>query len=197
MKGLNIIIVGVGGQGVILASNLLAAAALTAGYDVKKTDTLGMAQRGGSVISHLRYSNAVDSPLIPQGEADVLLAFEKLEAARWVHFLKPDGVAVVNELALPPLSVTLDMDAYPTDKEIAQIMARITPSFFLINGTATAAKLGNPKMVNTVMLGFSVKFLEIDAEHLQKTIESALPQKLRQANLAAFQAGQNLSPLKI
>ena len=195
MQGLNIIIVGVGGQGVVLASNLLAEAALTTGYDVKKTDTLGMAQRGGSVISHLRYSNLVDSPLIPQGKADLLLAFEKLEAVRWAHFLKPDGVAIVNELSLPPLSVTLGSDVYPTSKEIAQIMRRVTSSFFLIDGSATAAKLGNPKMVNTILLGFSARFLEIDARHLQNTIEVALPQKLRQTNLAAFQAGQNLSPL--
>ncbi|TFG47174.1 MAG: indolepyruvate oxidoreductase subunit beta [Dehalococcoidia bacterium] len=197
MKGRNILIVGVGGQGVVLASNILAEAAMSAGFDVKKTDTLGMAKRGGSVVSHLRYSKSVASPLIPAGEVDLLLAFEKLEAARWAHFLKPDGIAVVNDLASPPLSVTLGTDTYPVDADIATIIRHITPSFNLVPGTATAEALGNGKMVNTVLLGYAAAFLDIDATQLQSVIESSLPPKLRQSNAAAFAAGQKLSPLKI
>ena len=196
MKEQNILIVGVGGQGVVLASNLLAEAALAGGFDVKKNDTLGMAQRGGSVVSHLRYGESVASPLIPAGEADVLIGFEKLEAARWAHFLKPDGVAVVNDLALPPLSVTLGTDTYPTDAELSSMLHRFTPQTHLVRGTATAEALGNAKMVNTVLLGYAAKFLGIDAPLLMSTIEAALPQKLRRANVAAFEAGQKLSPLQ-
>jgi indolepyruvate ferredoxin oxidoreductase beta subunit len=197
MKGQNILIVGVGGQGVVLASNLLAEAALKSGYDVKKTDTLGMAQRGGSVVSHLRYSDSVASPLIPLGEADLLIAFEKLEAARWAHFLKPDGLAVVNDLALPPLSVTLGADTYPGDGEVAAMVRCFTPALHVVPGTATAEKLGNSKMVNTVLLGYAARFLDIDAALLQSAIDAALPPKLRLANIAAFAAGQKLSPLQI
>ncbi len=194
MNGQNILIVGVGGQGVVLASNLLAEAALQSGFDVKKTDTLGMAQRGGSVVSHLRYGDSVASPLIPPGEADLLIAFEKLEAARWAHFLKAEGVAVVNNLALPPLSVTLGTETYPRDAELSSMLHRFTSAVHLIPGTKTAESLGNAKMVNTVLLGYAARFLSIDAGLLQTTIEAELPEKLWRANIAAFEAGQKLNP---
>ncbi|KTB48149.1 indolepyruvate oxidoreductase subunit beta [Dehalogenimonas alkenigignens] len=192
MKTQNILIVGVGGQGVVLASNLLAEAALAAGYDVKKTDTLGMAQRGGSVVSHLRFGEQVASPLIPAGGADVLIAFEKLEAIRWGHFLKTDGAAVVNDLAMPPLSVTLGSDVYPCDAEIVAALERFTPEVHLVPGTAAASRLGNAKMVNTVLLGYASKFLPIEAEKLASTIEAGLPPKLRQPNLVAFETGRSM-----
>ncbi|MEL7562292.1 indolepyruvate oxidoreductase subunit beta [Dehalogenimonas sp. 4OHTPN] len=192
MKTQNILIVGVGGQGVVLASNLLAEAALSAGYDVKKTDTLGMAQRGGSVVSHLRFGEQVASPLIAAGEADLLIAFEKLEAIRWGHFLKTDGAAVVNDLAMPPLSVTLGSDVYPCDAEIVTALKRFTPEVHLVPGTATASRLGNAKMVNTVLLGYASNFLPIGAERLASTLEAGLPPKLRQPNLVAFETGRSM-----
>ncbi len=195
MTSRNILIVGVGGQGVVLASNLLAEAALKSGFNVKKTDTLGMAQRGGSVVSHLRYGQNVASPLIPMGETDLLIAFEKLEAVRWAHFMKPNGVAIVNDLALPPLSVTLGNDTYPGNGDLRSMLGRFTPNVHIVSGTATAENLGNVKMVNTVLLGYASRFLAIDADILMSTIEAALPEKLRRANLAAFDAGKNLSPL--
>ena len=102
MKKLDLLITGVGGQGVILASDIIGDAAIAAGYDIKKTDALGMAQRGGSVTSNVRIAPQVRSPLIKTGEADMLLAFEKLEAARWSHYLRPGGIAIVNDHALPP-----------------------------------------------------------------------------------------------
>ena len=105
--------VGVGGQGVIMASDVLAGVALSAGYDVKKTDTLGMAQRGGSVISHVRIAKKVRSPLIREGDVDILFAFEKLEAARWGYFLRVDGRALVNNHVVPPLAVSLGTQHYP------------------------------------------------------------------------------------
>jgi indolepyruvate ferredoxin oxidoreductase, beta subunit len=192
VKTQNILIVGVGGQGVVLASNLLAEAALAAGYDVKKTDTLGMAQRGGSVVSHLRFGEQVASPLIAAGEADILIAFEKLEAIRWGHFLKTDGAAVVNDLAMPPLSVTLGSDVYPWDAEIVAALKRFTSEVHLVPGTAAASRLGNAKMVNTVLLGYASNFLPIGAERLASTIEAGLPPKLRQPNLVAFETGRSM-----
>ncbi|MGI2335068.1 MAG: indolepyruvate oxidoreductase subunit beta [Dehalogenimonas sp.] len=192
MNGGNILIVGVGGQGVVLASNILAEAAMNAGFDVKKTDTLGMAQRGGSVVSHLRYAENVASPLIPEGKVDLLMAFEKLEGMRWAHFLKPEGIAIINNLNLPPLSVTLGTAEYPSDANILATFRRITSAFHLVPGTATAETLGNAKMVNTILLGYAAEFLGIEPEKLQRVIEASLPIRLRQANVAAFEAGQKL-----
>ncbi|HJX35413.1 MAG TPA: indolepyruvate oxidoreductase subunit beta, partial [Dehalococcoidales bacterium] len=103
----DLLLTGVGGQGNILASDIIGKVALTAGYDVKKTDTLGMAQRGGSVVSHVRIAEKVYSPLIQEGGVDILLAFEKLEGIRWVNYLRPGGIAIINNHALPPLSVNL------------------------------------------------------------------------------------------
>ena len=118
----DILMVGVGGQGTILASDILGEVAIAAGYDVKKTDTLGMAQRGGSVISHLRIAEKVRSPLIKNGEVDFIIAFEKLEAARWSPYLRSDGLVVINNVAMPPLSVALGTDNYPDDEAIIDII---------------------------------------------------------------------------
>jgi len=115
MKKIDLLMTGVGGQGTILASDIIGEVALASGYDVKKTDTLGMAQRGGSVTSHVRLASKVYSPLIKEGEADIMLAFEKLEAARWGYYLKPGGIAIVNNLALPPLSVSLGSEPNLSD----------------------------------------------------------------------------------
>ena len=196
MTGKNILIVGVGGQGVILASNLLAEAALTAGFDVKKTDTIGMAQRGGSVVSHLRYAETVSSPLIPTGEVDLLISFEKLEAVRWVHLMKPEGVVIVNNLALFPLSVTLGNESYPSDIKLKEMLTGSCVEVHIVPGTVFAAGLGNPKMVNTVLLGYASAFLDISPDIVMSTIEANLPEKLRKINVAAFQKGRSLSPAK-
>ena len=135
MKKVNLLVTGVGGQGVILASDIISESALAAGYDVKKTDTLGMAQRGGSVISQVRIAPAVWAPLIKEGEADILLAFEKLEAARWGYYLRPGGVAIINNQAIPPLSISRGKDRYPTDEEITSIIKQRTDRIYFIDGT--------------------------------------------------------------
>jgi indolepyruvate ferredoxin oxidoreductase beta subunit len=107
MEKLDLLVTGAGGQGIILASDIIGEVAIASGYDVKKTDTIGMAQRGGSVLSNVRIAPKVWSPLIKRGEGDLLLGLEKLEAARWAHYLRPGGIAIVNDHALPPLSVSL------------------------------------------------------------------------------------------
>ena len=132
MNELNLLITGAGGQGIILASDIIGESAIAAGYDVKKTDSLGMAQRGGSVVSHLRIAGRVFSPLIRPGAVDILLSLEKLEAARWAHYLKPGGIAIVNNHALPPLSVSLANDRYPTDVEIHEIFKTYTDSLHFV-----------------------------------------------------------------
>jgi len=190
MKKLDILITGVGGQGNILASDIIGEVAITAAYDVKKTDTLGMAQRGGSVISHIRIARNVYSPLIRAGEVDILLGFEKLEAARWCHYLKKDGVAIINNQAIPPLAVSLGQDKYPTDSEIADILRQRTEKFYLIDGTTKAVALGNLRTLNIFMLGCLSYFIDFDINLWRETISQHLKANIRQVNLKAFELGR-------
>ena len=190
MNELNMLITGAGGQGIILASDIIGMSAISAGYDVKKTDSLGMAQRGGSVISHLRIARQVFSPLIRPGAVDVLLSLEKLEAARWAHYLKPDGIAVVNNHALPPLSVSLGNDRYPTDVEVRDIFKAYTKSLHFVEGTGRARALGNLKTLNIFMLGCLSLFMPFPVSTWQENISQRLPQKIRQVNLDAFNLGR-------
>ena len=186
----DLIIVGVGGQGTILASDIVGEAALASGFDVKKTDTLGMAQRGGSVVSHIRIAANVSSPLIKEGEADILVAFEKLEAARWAYFLTSGGLAIVNNQAMPPLSVSLGVHQYPTDKEIEDIIKQQTDRICLIDATEKAKALGDIRMLNTFLLGCISIFLPIEQSVWQDCIAQRLPSKILQLNLNAFDQGR-------
>lgn len=190
MKKLDLLITGVGGQGVILAGDIISEAALAAGYDVKKTDTLGMAQRGGSVVSHVRIARKVWSPLIKEGEVDILLAFEKLEAARWSYYLCPDGVAIVNNQALPPLSVSQGNDRYPADGEITDILRQRTGQVYFVDGTRRARELGNVRTLNLFMLGCASVFISLEVHIWKEAISRHLPAKIRQINLTAFDQGR-------
>ncbi len=186
----DLLITGVGGQGNILASDVAGEVALAAGYDVKKTDTLGMAQRGGSVISHVRIGKKVFSPLIKDGEVDILLAFEKLEGVRWIGSLKPDAIVIMNNYAQPPLSVSLGVDRYPTDKEVVEILKMRTDRIFLVDGTTSVTKLGNVRTLNIFMLGCLSRFLPFKAEAWTQSILEHLPERLHKINSAAFELGR-------
>jgi indolepyruvate ferredoxin oxidoreductase beta subunit len=190
VKNFDLLITGVGGQGVILASNIIGEVALAAGYDVKKTDTLGMAQRGGSVVSHVRLGPQVYSPLIRAGEVDILVAFEKLEAARWSHYLRPEGVAIVNNHALRPLSVNLGDECYPSDEEIANIIRRGSERIYFIKGTERAKKLGNIKTLNVFLLGCVSIFLRLKIRVWQDIISQHVPPGVRELNITAFNQGR-------
>jgi len=191
----DILMVGVGGQGIILASDILGEVALAIGLDVKKTDTLGMAQRGGSVTSHLRIGERVWSPLISPGEADVLLAFEKLEAARWVNYIKPDGLVVVNNLAIPPLSISLGTQKYPDDKDIVDSFRQRTSRIHIIDGTKEAGNLGDIRTLNIFMMGFLSSFLSINIDPAiwKGSIKKQLPAKILDINLRAFDKGREVA----
>ncbi len=189
MERCNILLVGVGGQGNILASDIIGDVALATGYDVKKTDTLGMAQRGGSVISHLRIAEKVFSPLIKEGEVDILLGFEKLEAVRWASYLKPGAVAIINNFAMPPLSVNQGAEHYPTDAEVLEIIKQRTSKIYLVNGTQQATELGNLRTLNIFMLGCLAKFLPFQLKDWQAAIATHLPERLLKLNLSAFSLG--------
>ena len=190
MRKLDLLITGVGGQGVILASDIISEAALAAGYDVKKTDTLGMAQRGGSVVSHVRIGQQVWSPLIKEGEVDIILAFEKLEAARWSHYLRRGAIAVVNNQALPPLSVNLGNERYPSDNEITDILGQVTERVYFVNGTGCARELGNIRTLNIFMLGCVSLFLPLRVHTWKSTISQRVPSKVLQVNITAFSRGR-------
>jgi indolepyruvate ferredoxin oxidoreductase beta subunit len=188
----DVLMVGVGGQGIILASDILGDVALDIGMDVKKTDTLGMAQRGGSVTSHLRIGQKVWSPLINTSEADILLAFEKLEAARWVSYLRPGGTVIINNLAIPPLSISLGTQVYPEDEAVLGSFRRVTQAVYLINGSEQAAALGDVRTLNIFMLGYLSHFLplKITDEQWQKGMARHLPAKILDLNKRAFKAGK-------
>ncbi|MBA7481654.1 hypothetical protein ES707_17128 [subsurface metagenome] len=190
MKNSNLLITGVGGQGIILASDIISETALTAGYDVKKTDTLGMAQRGGSVVSHVRIGSRVWSPLIKEGEVDILLAFEKLEAARWIQFLRPGAIVIINNHALPPLSVNLGNEPYPSDEQIANILKQRTDSIYFVDGTSRVKELGNTRMLNMFMLGCVSSFLPLKVNIWKESISRRLPPGILQINITAFNEGR-------
>ena len=190
MKKIDLLVTGVGGQGVILASDIISEAALAAGYDVKKTDTLGMAQRGGSVISHVRIAPRVWAPLIKEGEADILLAFEKLEAARWSYYLRPGGVAIINNQAIPPLSISRGKDRYPTDEEITSIIKQRTDRIYLVEGTTQAKELGNIRTLNIFMLGCISTFMPFKIQVWKESIGRHIPPKTVKTNVTAFDRGR-------
>ena len=190
MKKMDLLITGVGGQGVVLASDIIGETALAAGFDVKKTDTLGMAQRGGSVVSHVRLASKVWSPLIKEGEVDLLLAFEKLEAARWSHYLKPGAIAIINSYEQPPLSVSLGQEKYPTDNEITATLKRRTDQVYFIDGNKKAKELGNMRTLNIFMLGCFSVFAPLDIKVWQDCISRRMPENIREINLKAFAEGR-------
>lgn len=181
---------GVGGQGVVLASDIIGETAIAAGYDVKKTDTLGMAQRGGSVVSHLRLAEKVWSPLIKEGEADLLLSFEKLEAARWSHYIRKGAIVIVNTYEQPPLSVSLGQIKYPTDDEIKAALKRRTDKIYFIDANKRAQEIGNVRTLNIFMLGCFSVFAPLDVQVWKDSIIRRMPENLRDINLRAFDMGR-------
>ena len=187
---LDLLITGIGGQGTILASDIIGEVAIRAGYRAKKTDTLGMAQRGGSVISHVRIAREVNSALIRQGEVDILLAFEKLEAARWGHYLRPGGTALVNNHSLPPFSVSIGQEQYPDDETITRILRQRTERVLFIEGTRKAREMGNVKALNIYMLGCLSPLTPFKVQTWKDVISQHLPPNLRPLNLKAFTAGR-------
>ena len=189
-KKLDILITGVGGQGVVLAGDILGDVAIAAGYDVKKSDALGMAQRGGGVVAHIRMGEEVASPLIPQGEVDFLLAFEKMEAARWAHYLRPEAIVVYNDHAVPPLSVSREETIYPSDEQINLTLTERTPDVFALKGTRVTEEMGNPKALNIFMLGALSMFTPFSPEPWKKAIGEHVPAETLESNLKAFTAGR-------
>jgi indolepyruvate ferredoxin oxidoreductase beta subunit len=187
----NILVVGIGGQGVMTASEILSEAAIAKGYDVKKTEVAGMSQRGGVVSSHVRFGPRVLSPEIAPGEADILVGFEAAEAMRWSHYLRPGGVAMVNRLRLSPPVVSLGLFDYPEDP-VAAIRAQGVEIHDFDAG-AIARELGDLRLVNTIMIGAIADHLPFSAETLKEGIVARFRAKkpaLAELNARAFDMGQ-------
>ncbi|MDR0247062.1 MAG: indolepyruvate oxidoreductase subunit beta [Burkholderiales bacterium] len=189
---INILVVGVGGQGVMTASEVLCEAAIQQGFDAKKTEVAGMAQRGGVVSSHVRFGSKVFSPEIARGEADILVAFETSEAMRWCHYLRPNGVAMINRLRLEPPVVSLGLFNYPPRpvEEIRKQDVRV----YDFDGTAIALELGDKRLVNTVMMGAISENLPFAPEVLKERIVERFRTRkpaLAELNALAFDRGRN------
>ncbi len=182
----NIMIVGVGGQGTLLTSRILGGITVAAGYDVKLSEVHGMAQRGGSVVTFVRYGEQVAEPIVEEGQADVLIAFEKLEALRYAHFLKKDGVIVVNDQRIDPITVVTGMAQYP--EQIIETLEK-EHNVLKVKAMEEAIKLGNSKVFNIIVLGVAAKHMDFSKEAWLEVIEKTVPPKTVELNKKAFLLG--------
>lgn len=187
MEKLNIIIVGVGGQGTLLASRVLGNVAMKMNYDVKVSEVHGMAQRGGSVITYVKMGKKVYSPIIEKGEADIIIAFEKLEAIRWISYLKKDGTLILNDQRIDPMPVITGTAKYP--EGIVEKLKEHYNKVITIDALEIAKQCGNIKAVNTVLLGLLAKSTSIDKEIWIESLKENVPSKALEVNLKAFEAG--------
>lgn len=185
----NIMIVGVGGQGTLLTSRILGGITRKAGYDVKLSEVHGMAQRGGSVVTYVRYGEKVQEPIVEEGQADVLIAFERLEALRYGHFLKKDGVIIVNDQRIDPMPVVIGAAKYP--ESILETLTK-EHTVFAVDAMAEAKKLGNSRTFNVIVLGIAAQHMDFSKEDWLAVIEETVPKKTIEINKRAFEVGYNL-----
>lgn len=184
----NIMIVGVGGQGTLLASRILGNAVISEGYDVKVSEVHGMSQRGGSVVTYVKYGDKVFSPIIDRGEADIILAFEKLEAARALPYLKEGGTVILNDREIAPMPVITGAAEYP-DGLVADIAAKA--KVIAIDALSLSLEAGSAKAVNVVLIGVLARSSDISKEVWIQTIKDTVPAKFLDLNLKAFELGYN------
>ena len=178
MAAKNIMIVGVGGQGTLLTSRILGNLTIAAGYDVKLSEVHGMAQRGGSVVTFVRYGEKVAEPIVEEGQADVIIAFERLEALRYAHFLKKDGVLIVNDWRIDPMPVVIGAAEYP--------------DHILEDLEKESRKLGNPRVFNLIVLGIAAQHMDFTKEQWYEVIEKTVPPKTIEINKKAFDVGYTI-----
>ncbi len=189
MKTVSIMIVGVGGQGTLLASKLLGRLLMGEGYDVKVSEVHGMSQRGGSVVTYVRYGDKVYSPVITEGEADFIISFEKLEAARYVSALAKDGRMIVNTQEIDPMPVIIGKAEYPSD--VLDKISEIGITVDSFDALSMAEQAGSSKAVNIVLMGRLAKYMSIEKEKWIEAIANTVPEKFKEMNLRAFELGYN------
>ncbi|MCG8499242.1 MAG: indolepyruvate oxidoreductase subunit beta [Firmicutes bacterium] len=186
-KQTSVMIVGVGGQGTLLASRILGNVVLARGYDVKMSEVHGMAQRGGSVVTYVKYGEKIYSPIVPKGEADIILAFEELEALRWLPFLRKDGKMIANTQQIDPMPVIIGSQEYP--EKIIERLGDVCSNLVAVDALKLAMEAGNVKAVNVVLLGVMAKYTDIDEEEWMAAIEKTVPPKFLDINRKAFALG--------
>lgn len=189
MNEVNIMIVGVGGQGTLLASRIIGNVAINSSYDVKLSEIHGMAQRGGSVVSSIKMAEKVYSPIIEKGEADIILAFEELEALRWLDYLAPAGRMIINKQQILPASVLTGQADYP--EGVLEKIRVSTDNIISIDALSVARECGTTRAVNTVLIGILARLLDFPKEKWLASLENLLPERYLEANLKAFETGYN------
>ncbi|MGL4370349.1 MAG: indolepyruvate oxidoreductase subunit beta [Spirochaetota bacterium] len=187
----NILLAGVGGQGVILVSTIIARAAMHAGYDVKTNEVHGMAQRGGSVLAQVRFGSRIFSPLVWEGTADLIISLERIEAIRFSHFLAPGGLAVCSAQAIIPVTVSSGKAHYP--ESASEDLKRIFPRLIYADAQQSAHDLGNVKAANVVLLGAAAGEIDLPDDAWEKSIKESVADKHLALNMKAFEAGRRLS----
>ncbi len=186
----NFLFVGVGGQGILTASDIAASVGLEAGYEAKKSEIHGFSQRGGVVESHVRWGERVGAPTAEKGTVDFLIALEVLESARWIDWLRPAGAVLINRQRIAPMTVTVGDAVYPQDDQILQAVRLRTEDITLLDALAVAKELGNARMTNTVILGALSTRLEVDPETWISVVERRVPPKYAELNRKAFWEGR-------
>ena len=192
--GKNCLLCGVGGQGVVLASKLIAYAAMEKGLNVRTSETIGMSQRGGSVVTHVRMGETVHSPMIPKGAADVIMAFEPAEAVRNLSYLKKDGVMVVDKKAVKPVTATLTQNKYDGQEEL-EYLKRNVKNLYIIDGDAVCEEAGSSKVLNVVLLGVALGsgVLSIPLDDMKEIIKKYVKPQFVEMNIKALELGANVT----
>jgi indolepyruvate ferredoxin oxidoreductase beta subunit len=185
----SILLAGVGGQGILRASDIISLALMAAGYDVKKSEVHGMAQRGGSVTSHVRYGEKVYSPLAARGSVDIILSFEKLETLRYIDYLKKNAFVLINDEAVFPPAVNMGIASYP--ENIPEIVGKVFKKVKVVEASALAEQAGEARTANTVMIGAVSNFLDVSLEVWEGVIEKSFPERMVEFNIKAFMLGRN------
>lgn len=185
----SIMIVGVGGQGTLLASRILGNLLIKKGYDVKMSEVHGMAQRGGSVVTYVRYGTSVASPIVSIGEADIILAFEELEALRWAEYIKKDGKIIMNKQVIEPMPVITGAMEYP--EKISEKIRAFSSNVLEVDALSLALKAGNAKAVNVALIGVMAKSTDFSQEEWLDAIKETVPEKFVDVNIKAFNEGYN------
>lgn len=192
--GKNCLLCGVGGQGVVLASKLIAYAAMEKGMNVRTSETIGMSQRGGSVVSHVRMGELVYSPMIPKKSADVMIAFEPAEAVRNLQYLKADGVLVVDKKAVKPVTATLSQSQYDGQEELAYLQKKVK-NLYMIDGEEICRQAGSSKVLNVVLLGVALGsgVLDIQLDEMKEEIKKHVKPQFVEMNIKALSLGANVT----
>jgi len=190
MESCDLLVTGVGGQGTVVASDILAAVGLAAGYDVKKSDILGLAVRGGAVVGHVRWGERVHSPIVPDGRADYLIAFEVLEGLRWLGHLRPEGTVLINQQRIYPVAVSGGSAAYPDEETTERALRAATPHVIRVQGPDLVRELGSTRVLNVVLLGVLSTLLPVELETWEGVLSDRMPAGLLELNLRAFREGR-------